>query len=477
MSNLFFEINHNKNSKIKFIKSDIKFNFDIMQEFDNYTYLYKKRNIEDSYFKNKIESVVYLDINNRNYLFHIFDINLDNPKSGFIRAEYKDNKFIFNIEELKNKKYETLIQNMISDQMYNYIKHMKYCERENFLYNYTIQCIIYFFDFLEIGGNVYINFLNYCENVSFEIIYLLSCLFEKIIIYDGFTVYCNSFLYNNSTISKEDIHKCIDNRDFTITNKINFDSFASYINDQVKNLINNYKLLSSKKYEEYINNKINTIYDTLTFINISKETLIYFYKKILNNFKKVILDKKLISTNSSIKDIEGNFLSKIINDNKFKNGLEIGMAFGVSSLYILSSNENIKLLSVDPFQKTQWYYYGIKLLKNFDLDNRHKLMLEKNFSALPKILGKYGNNYFDFIFIDGWHTFDYTLIDFFYSDLLLKKDGIIIIDDALHKGVSKCIKYINTNYKHYIKIESPITVAAYKKLYDDKREWNFHIDF
>ena len=474
MTTLFFEIKHNNNSLIQFKKSDIKFNFDIIKKYDHYTHLYKRRNIKDTYWKNKIESVIYLEINNKNYLFTIFDININDPKSGYIRADYIDNKFIFNIE---NKKYNTLIQNMVSEQMYKYMKDMKYCERENFLYKYTLQYIAYFFDLLETGGNVCIHFFNYCENVSFEVLYLLSCLFEKIVIYNGFAVYCDTFLNNNSTITKEDIVKCIDNKDFTITNKINFDMFTSYINNQVTDLINDYKLLENKKYDEYINNKINIIYDTLTFMKISKETLIYFYKKILNNFKKVILDNKLISTNSSIKDIEGNFLSNIIKKNKYKKCLEIGMAFGVSSLYILSSNDDVELISIDPFQETQWYCSGVKLLKEFDLYNRHKLMLEKDYNALPKLLNKYDNNYFDFIFIDGWHTFDYTLLNFFYADLLLKNNGIIIIDDALHKGVSKCIKYINTNYKHYEKIESPITVAAYIKKGEDKREWNFHIDF
>ncbi len=61
---------------------------------------------------------------------------------------------------------------------------------------------------------------------------------------------------------------------------------------------------------------------------------------------------------------------------------------------------------------------------------------------LTQLLNTYGENYLDFIFIDGWHTFDYTLIDFFYADKLLRKDGIILIDDALHKGVEKFVKNI-----------------------------------
>ena len=53
--------------------------------------------------------------------------------------------------------------------------------------------------------------------------------------------------------------------------------------------------------------------------------------------------------------------------------------------------------------------------------------LNNSYIALPKLLEKYKYNYFDFIFIDGFHTFDYTLVDFFFSNLLLKINGIIVI--------------------------------------------------
>jgi predicted O-methyltransferase YrrM len=475
MANLFFEINHNNNSKIEFTESNIKFNYELVKKYDYYSHTIKTRYIDDEYFKNKIKSVEYLSFNDSNYLFLIFDINLNGPYTGFIRADYIRDKFNFNIDS--SRKYKTILQNMVSLQMYNYMKEMKYCDREDFLYNYRLEYIALFFDLLEPGGNVFIGFLNYCNNNSFELLYLLSCLFEKVILYNGIYIYCDNFLYNNSTVTKEDILKCIKNKDFTITNKQNINEFTTYINNQVKNLIDDLQLLKEKKYDEYIENRISIIYETFSHKKISKETVISFYKIILTKFKKVILNNKLMSTNSSIKDVEGTFLSNVIKKNNFIKCLEVGMAFGVSSLYILSSQDNVELISIDPYQKSQWQYYGIKLLKNFNLDKRHKLMLEKDYVGLPKLLDKYGPNYFDLIFIDGFHTFDYTLLDFFYADLLLKINGIIIVDDALHKGVSKCIKYIDENYKQYKKIESPITVAAYLKNHEDKREWNFHRDF
>ena len=102
------------------------------------------------------------------------------------------------------------------------------------------------------------------------------------------------------------------------------------------------------------------------------------------------------------------------------------------------------------------------------------LIEKKSYEAMPELLKKEEEN-FDFIFIDGWHTFDYTLVDFFYADKLLRKGGIIIIDDATHLGVKKCLKYIDTNYKDfYFRLKSHNSIACYKKTGNDKRDWNYH---
>jgi predicted O-methyltransferase YrrM len=152
------------------------------------------------------------------------------------------------------------------------------------------------------------------------------------------------------------------------------------------------------------------------------------------------------------------------------------MAYGISALYILSNKETT-LTSIDPYQSTQWKKNAIKLLKELKLGKRSKCIEKKSYESLPELLKKDGYNSYDFIFIDGWHTFDYTLVDFFYANLLLKVGGTIIIDDVLHESVKQCVDYLNSNYKFYKKLESPKTVASYKKIKEDDREWNFHQRF
>ncbi|MDP1794553.1 MAG: class I SAM-dependent methyltransferase, partial [Acidimicrobiales bacterium] len=58
----------------------------------------------------------------------------------------------------------------------------------------------------------------------------------------------------------------------------------------------------------------------------------------------------------------------------------------------------------------------------------------------------------DFAFIDGWHTFDYVLIDFFLVDLLLAEGGVVAFDDAKDPAIRRALRYILSN-RHYEVIE------------------------
>ncbi len=47
------------------------------------------------------------------------------------------------------------------------------------------------------------------------------------------------------------------------------------------------------------------------------------------------------------------------------------------------------------------------------------------------------------MFIHGWHTFDHTLIDLFYANLMIKVAGIIVIDDCSKPAVGKAVNYFS----------------------------------
>ena len=185
------------------------------------------------------------------------------------------------------------------------------------------------------------------------------------------------------------------------------------------------------------------------------------------NSKTMMVNNKKMKLHSSINFPEGKYLFNLIKKNRFKNILEIGMAYGISAMFMVLGLKNNKiddsqLISIDPSQSTYWNSIGLYNIKRIKGEKYHKLMEDKSYIILPKLLED--KRKFNLVFIDGWHTFDYTLIDVFYSILLVEVNGYIIIDDILHPGVMKTIKYIDTNYSDMLKkINSPVrTIGIYQ---------------
>jgi predicted O-methyltransferase YrrM len=158
---------------------------------------------------------------------------------------------------------------------------------------------------------------------------------------------------------------------------------------------------------------------------------------------------------STVDPKEGEFLSTIIhNDPKIVRTLEVGCAYGLSSLHIcLASRERAGASHtiIDPFQNTQWDGVGIKNLEEAGIDFFHLIEVKSEF-ALPRLLEE-KEGQFDFIFIDGWHTFDHTLLDCFYASRLLRVGGYLVVDDVSFPSVRRVVTFLK-NYPCYEEYDS-----------------------
>jgi len=144
--------------------------------------------------------------------------------------------------------------------------------------------------------------------------------------------------------------------------------------------------------------------------------------------------------------------------------VEVGMAFGVSSLSILTALREIgqdgKLLSIDPVQSSDWKGCGVAAIARAGLKERHQLFEDYDYNVLPRLFSsglKIG-----FAYIDGWHTFDYTLLDWWFLDRMLKVGGIAAFNDCSWPGVEKAIQFVLTHRK-YTEIDVGLPVARHRK--------------
>ncbi len=167
-------------------------------------------------------------------------------------------------------------------------------------------------------------------------------------------------------------------------------------------------------------------------------TELYATKSVLvgNGTKRTLVD--------CIDEEEGAFIHDLISsDASVLKTLEVGCAYGLSSLHICEATKDRPdawHCILDPFQEDQWAGVGLANLHRAGFNAFEHLALRSEF-ALPKLLAERGEGAFDLIFINGWHTFDHTLIDCFYSTRLLRTGGYLVIDDADIAPVARAIGY------------------------------------
>jgi predicted O-methyltransferase YrrM len=145
---------------------------------------------------------------------------------------------------------------------------------------------------------------------------------------------------------------------------------------------------------------------------------------------------------TSISPEEGDFLWRLVRDNGYRKTIEVGCALGISALYICdaAAHGGAAHTAIDPFQSTQWQSLGVKNIEARGIQ-AFSLLEELSELALPKLLAQ--KETYDFAFIDGWHTFDHTLVDFFYLNRMVRVGGMIAFDDANWPAVTKVLRYLS----------------------------------
>lgn len=129
------------------------------------------------------------------------------------------------------------------------------------------------------------------------------------------------------------------------------------------------------------------------------------------------------------------------------NAVEVGMAYGVSTACIAGALRGNapkpRLVTIDPYQSEGWSSAGIHLLNRTGLRDVVELIEDHSHSALPSLLRRGAR--FEFALIDGAHTFDHALLDFFFIDLMLAPGGNIVFDDLGYPAVHAVVRFILAN--------------------------------
>lgn len=164
-------------------------------------------------------------------------------------------------------------------------------------------------------------------------------------------------------------------------------------------------------------------------------------------------DGRLVKTHSTINLEEGEFLQRLIREVQPQTCLEVGLAFGVSSLFLCDEMAKVpgtRLIVIDPAQNDPRWWRGLGLhnLRAAGFEPMIEFHEMPSYRALP-LLERDGRRV-EFAFVDGRHRFDYVMTDFFFTDKLLKVGGLMVFDDVNWPGVRKALRYIVTNENYSV---------------------------
>lgn len=373
-----------------------------------------------------------------------------------------DTEFIGKIKNLISSKlkFKTIFYDMLSSDIYEKIKNLDKDDREKYIYKNKLQTILYIFDILEKNGELFLTFHGFCNyKYILDIYYILIYMFDYCVIY-GDKIIAKKF---NPVLSKNDMEKIINNN-FIINPLFDTKIIVNNIQNNILYEIQLHKFILENNSDKFFSFFINEAVLHLHMYHPDL-TKIKFKDFILKNMKSDYL--KIYKINNSF----GSFISTFIEEYSIFNCLQIGFGLGISASQILS-NENVKLLSIDPYQKTKWKSYGLDLLKDLNLIDRHKLIIKKSSMALPLLANKKYDT-FDLIFIDENILLHHLLNDLFYSNILLKNNGFILISNTNHQSVIDTVQFIDNNYKNYKKInflDSHNSFVVFQKINEDNRE-------
>jgi predicted O-methyltransferase YrrM len=186
-----------------------------------------------------------------------------------------------------------------------------------------------------------------------------------------------------------------------------------------------------------------------------------------------------IDTQTLTSQIQGDKIASIHRSLRPSLSIEIGLAYGFSTLYILDAMHEGgygRHIAVDPMAESFWHGIGLQAIKDADLEGRFKWIRESSSDALPMLIRS--KEKAQFIFIDGAHHFDYAFVDFFLSDRLLDQGGMILLDDMWMPSVQKVVSYVSRNFQWYERIDvQHDNIAVFRKAGQDTRAWDHFEDF
>jgi predicted O-methyltransferase YrrM len=160
--------------------------------------------------------------------------------------------------------------------------------------------------------------------------------------------------------------------------------------------------------------------------------------------------------------------------------IEIGLGYGMSALHICegllaAGHANARHVVIDPFQSGRFADCGLQTLEAAGVLHLVEHHADKSHFVLPELLR--AGRQFDIGFVDGNHRFDAVFLDLYYLGILVKRGGVIVLDDYDLPGIRRAVAFYVTNLNWTIEDETADCVALRTAHAPDTRHFTYFVPF
>lgn len=166
-------------------------------------------------------------------------------------------------------------------------------------------------------------------------------------------------------------------------------------------------------------------------------------------------------------DSEGDLIHALITAHDYRRCLQTGFGTGSTALYMLLATERSAgtVLSLD-WSPNNFNEIGRRHLAGTRFEPRHTLVEEPSYKAMSRLLQ--AETPFDFVFLDGWKTFDYLAHELFIINRLLTDGGCVMFDDShmpsVHRAIGMLVRHYGYEEIDYGRYGEPATLRMFQVL-------------
>jgi predicted O-methyltransferase YrrM len=164
---------------------------------------------------------------------------------------------------------------------------------------------------------------------------------------------------------------------------------------------------------------------------------------------------------------QGEKIKELILDIKPKVSLEVGLAYGISSLFILEALTEVngqKHILIDSGQDIYWKNIGLLNIKRAGYDKAIEFYNRFSFDVLPRLYME--GQRIQFAYLDTTKVFDILFTDTFFISKMLDVGGVFVLDDVSFPAIRKIARFYSQHPSYEIVMQyKPDKVSLKKRLY------------